>query len=483
MTNLRTTISDGDVGHNDDHETIDDLLNPVDAPYVVAPVRVGLISARPSAGQAGRIDVATDTGRAVIDTGVAWQPLDAVRGVENVVDQGADVSGSANATGDFADANAALPAVGGRVLVPAGAYKLTTGIAAGPSEGLIGVGARASTLNYDGNATAVSLGNPTFAGAGFAYGCAIEDLAILLSDSAATAVGFRETAGGLARKLYIEGVVGGSNVGVDIDGGDTSAIFSLVEGVIANHVKTGYRMRSTDAADVGPTSAMFMASTAFGDNVAGSVGFLFEAATTPGGGGAGNGSVIIGGNSESVAIGVKVESDVNGPAGLISVGFHRFEGTGNAMEVGLYSQGIAVMGCQGVDAIVTTDGYKFDGYCIFGNFDPDGRPIENIVSGRSIFRAWDDDDVPLIAQGVSVQAGHLFDARDGTGANQFSIDSIGRIACIEGRLVTINAANGSPEGARTAIVGSLYLRTDGGVGTTLYVKSTGSGNTGWVALT
>lgn len=40
---------------------------------------------------------------------------------------------------------------------------------------------------------------------------------------------------------------------------------------------------------------------------------------------------------------------------------------------------------------------------------------------------------------------------------------------------------GSPEGVVTAPVGSLYTRTDGGAGTTLYVKESGTGNTGWVA--
>lgn len=39
---------------------------------------------------------------------------------------------------------------------------------------------------------------------------------------------------------------------------------------------------------------------------------------------------------------------------------------------------------------------------------------------------------------------------------------------------------GSPEGVLSAARGSLYTRTDGGAGTTLYVKETGSGNTGWV---
>lgn len=40
---------------------------------------------------------------------------------------------------------------------------------------------------------------------------------------------------------------------------------------------------------------------------------------------------------------------------------------------------------------------------------------------------------------------------------------------------------GTPEGAVTAPVGSLFTRTDGGAATTLYVKESGAGNTGWVA--
>jgi hypothetical protein len=43
------------------------------------------------------------------------------------------------------------------------------------------------------------------------------------------------------------------------------------------------------------------------------------------------------------------------------------------------------------------------------------------------------------------------------------------------------SGSGSPESVVTAPVGSLYTRTDGGAGTTLYVKESGSGSTGWVA--
>jgi hypothetical protein len=42
------------------------------------------------------------------------------------------------------------------------------------------------------------------------------------------------------------------------------------------------------------------------------------------------------------------------------------------------------------------------------------------------------------------------------------------------------SGTGSPETVVTATVGSLYSRTNGGAGTSLYVKETGAGNTGWI---
>ena len=46
---------------------------------------------------------------------------------------------------------------------------------------------------------------------------------------------------------------------------------------------------------------------------------------------------------------------------------------------------------------------------------------------------------------------------------------------------TIRAGAGSPEGVVTARIGSIYQRTDGGAGTSFYVKESGTGNTGWAA--
>jgi hypothetical protein len=39
---------------------------------------------------------------------------------------------------------------------------------------------------------------------------------------------------------------------------------------------------------------------------------------------------------------------------------------------------------------------------------------------------------------------------------------------------------GTPEGSLTAVVGSQYLRTDGGASTSFYIKESGTGNTGWI---
>lgn len=41
--------------------------------------------------------------------------------------------------------------------------------------------------------------------------------------------------------------------------------------------------------------------------------------------------------------------------------------------------------------------------------------------------------------------------------------------------------SGAPEGVVSAPVGSVYMRTDGAASTTLYIKESGAGNTGWIA--
>lgn len=49
------------------------------------------------------------------------------------------------------------------------------------------------------------------------------------------------------------------------------------------------------------------------------------------------------------------------------------------------------------------------------------------------------------------------------------------------RPASVLSGAGSPEGVVSASIGTVWLRTDGGTGSTAYVKESGSGNTGWVA--
>ena len=48
-------------------------------------------------------------------------------------------------------------------------------------------------------------------------------------------------------------------------------------------------------------------------------------------------------------------------------------------------------------------------------------------------------------------------------------------------LPPILTGTGSPENALAAPVGTLYIRSDGGANTTLYVKESGSDKSGWIA--
>lgn len=75
-----------------------------------------------------------------------------------------------------------------------------------------------------------------------------------------------------------------------------------------------------------------------------------------------------------------------------------------------------------------------------------------------------------------------------TGAESLGTSSV-RLAAVYTDLVgvgataTIKVGTGSPESAVTATKGSLFLRTDGGAGTCLYVKESDTTNTGWKAVT
>lgn len=72
---------------------------------------------------------------------------------------------------------------------------------------------------------------------------------------------------------------------------------------------------------------------------------------------------------------------------------------------------------------------------------------------------------------------------DGTIQDKKVEENLSKWKEIINQLVTfIHIGSGTPEGAEVGSVGHIFLRTDGGAGTTLYVKQSGaSTNTGWSA--
>jgi hypothetical protein len=89
-------------------------------------------------------------------------------------------------------------------------------------------------------------------------------------------------------------------------------------------------------------------------------------------------------------------------------------------------------------------------------------------------------DITKVSGVIDVQA-----VNAGTGpivrANSVQSASVTSGSFVQTNGPTWTSDGTSPEGIVTAPVGSLFSRTNGGAGTSLYVKEAGTGNTGWVA--
>lgn len=91
------------------------------------------------------------------------------------------------------------------------------------------------------------------------------------------------------------------------------------------------------------------------------------------------------------------------------------------------------------------------------------------------------------AQGIFIDAtgggttGDLLDLRNNS-VQLFKVKTNGYVQFGNGGPI-VGFGTGSPEGVITGVRGSTWKRTDGGTGTTLYIKEAGTGNTGWVAVT
>lgn len=82
---------------------------------------------------------------------------------------------------------------------------------------------------------------------------------------------------------------------------------------------------------------------------------------------------------------------------------------------------------------------------------------------------------------TNASGGVIADFKDSSGDSGQIVSGGGVASYYTTRTVFWSSGNVSPDGVITAPVGSLWTRTNGGAGTTLYVKESGSGNTGWIA--
>lgn len=114
--------------------------------------------------------------------------------------------------------------------------------------------------------------------------------------------------------------------------------------------------------------------------------------------------------------------------------------------------------------------------------NPENKVILSNTSGLPLF---DGDSLGSGNAGNAVKIdGNLSAASDnarsiGTRIRRYASGFIRQLFFGAGDTVLTSGA-GSPEGVLSAVVGSMYTRTDGGSGTTLYIKESGTSNNGWV---
>jgi hypothetical protein len=107
----------------------------------------------------------------------------------------------------------------------------------------------------------------------------------------------------------------------------------------------------------------------------------------------------------------------------------------------------------------------------------DGTPGTNDMPGKLAFLTSPDGTVSPVERLTIDNAGVVT-----VSSENLSFNTAGKGLLFTGNSSVIwRCGSGTPEGAVTAPVGSLFTRTDGGLLSTLYVKESGTGNTGWVA--
>ena len=365
----------------------------------------------------------------------------------NAIDFGLSTSGTAavNTTAIQA-AISSISAIGGIVEIPSGTYSINSITI--PAEVVIqGAGPKATIFNFAGSTTAFTLGGTD---AVLYYNCGILNLAIVMTNSAATAVKCQGTAFAKVVDLYIEGpiVAPRTTAGVIIDGSNASSFFNDVRNVQCNHIHVGYQVLSTGSQVA--TQTMFYNCTMFGDVATDttSIGILISTFD-------GNGVNWIGGNLEHCGYAFYFQT---------SAGSSLF--TGTRLEANTYDIYIETtpnpqtfIGLINLDfaKVVDGSGTGYDQHTFVGCLAPDGTDEgtpRNIFPGISTFKAMAADKTPAVVQGYPAQTAALQQWKNSAGTV---------LTAIEGGAVRINGS-ATTVGAGEISIGSNTATTVGAAG-------------------
>lgn len=128
----------------------------------------------------------------ILPSGMLFTILTGSRGPSwlNVLDYGADATGTSDSTTAFTNAIAALPSTGGWVYAPTGAYKISSTLTLHQFQGLRGDGAAVTVLNYYGTGQCVNATN-TNTPTGLPTPCGFEGVTIDGANAGTGAVGLQ----------------------------------------------------------------------------------------------------------------------------------------------------------------------------------------------------------------------------------------------------------------------------------------------------
>ena len=390
---------------------------------------------------------------------------------------GADPTGVADSTTAFTNALAA----GKYVFIPSGTYKITSTLTAA-SKWLFGTGSNGVTLNYTGTGACLNVSGSD------ATPSRVEGISITGTSSGSAGIlvnaGLRRS---IFRDLYVTGYTAAGAYGIDLAASLNNGIYyNLFEKVAVRSSANGLRLYSSDGAAQGSrANANTFNMVSLNDN-AGNGLFVDYA----------NGNTFTGFDTEGnvtggTGYGVSVDhtaqiafyggySENNPPTG----GSQNTRGANFTVN----SSGVHYLGRHNVDKINGTTGASGDVFFVDStaqNLNPLIVDVAGNMTGGNITAT----GVSLTNAAVAANSIKFDSGTNGAlmvgGTNYVllgnNVITAMKPLSVQNTNAMLYAGAGSPETIVTANIGSLYLRTDGGAATTLYVKESGTGATGWVA--